>query len=171
VTVPELQKSLIPLWLAASVLVCQTWASGRRAAVASADACVTRERLTVQEFESVMRQVAEGWNEGNADKAAECFTDDALYSAPPSLPHRGRKALSEYFGGRRGRPHPMHMTWHHLLFDPSAQIGAGEYTFRYKVQTHGMVIVDLSHGRISKWREYEVESNLPWDRFVAESKF
>ncbi len=118
-----------------------------------------------------MRQVGEAWNQGNAAQASACFTDDAVYSAPPSPPHRGRKALFEYFGGTRGRPLPMHMTWHHLLFDPVTQTGAGEYTFRYQIQTHGMVIVRFSHGRIAKWREYEVESNLPWDQFLGENNF
>ena len=29
------------------------------------------------EFFTVMRTVSDGWNEGNASKAADCFTDDA----------------------------------------------------------------------------------------------
>jgi hypothetical protein len=63
------------------------------------------------------------------------------------------------------------MTWHHLVFDPSQQVGVGEYTFRYRIQTHGMVIVKFSSGLITNWREYEVESNLGWDEFVGANKF
>jgi len=65
----------------------------------------------------------------------------------------------------------MHMTWHHLIFDPAQQIGAGEYTFQYKVQTHGLVIVRMSHGLILNWREYESESPLPWEQFVGDNRF
>jgi hypothetical protein len=65
----------------------------------------------------------------------------------------------------------MHMAWHNLIFDPAQQIGVGEYTFRYKIQTHGLVIVRIENGLIAKWREYEVESKLPWDQFTGENKF
>ena len=65
----------------------------------------------------------------------------------------------------------MQMTWHNLVFDPEQQIGAGEYTFRHKQQTHGLVIVKISNGLIINWREYEVESGLPWEKFVGENRF
>ena len=133
--------------------------------------CRQRDRLTQTEFESVMREVQDGWNEGNPSRAARCFAEEAIYSAPPSSGHRGRKDLYEYFGGEKGRELPMRMTWHHLVFDPSQQVGVGEYTFRYRIQTHGMVIVKFSSGLITNWREYEVESNLGWDEFVGANKF
>ncbi len=63
------------------------------------------------------------------------------------------------------------MTWHRLVFDPSQQAGAGEYTFRYKIQTHGVVMVKFSRGKISNWREYEIESNAPWEQFVGRTDF
>lgn len=138
---------------------------------ASTGACSQTGSLTRAKFEAVMRQVADGWNNNNAKLAAECFAENAIYSAPPGSGHQGRKALFEYFGGTHGRPQPMRMQWHHLVFDPEQQIGAGEYTFRYRIQTHGMVIVRLDHGRISHWREYEVESGLPWEDFVGANRF
>ena len=63
------------------------------------------------------------------------------------------------------------MTWHHLVFDPIPQIGAREYTFEHREQTHGVVIVKLSNGLILNWREYEVEANLPWEQFIGDNKF
>lgn len=63
------------------------------------------------------------------------------------------------------------MTWHHLVFDPAQQVGVGESTFRYRIQTHGLVIVKISNGLIVNWREYEVESSLPWDKFVGRNRF
>lgn len=133
--------------------------------------CSPAGKITNQQFRAVMQTVADGWNRGDAQFAASCFAETAVYSAPPALPRRGRKALYDFFGGSKGRDLPMHMTWHNLIFDPAQQVGVGEYTFRYKIQTHGLVIVRIEHGLITKWREYEVESNLPWDQFTAENKF
>jgi hypothetical protein len=118
-----------------------------------------------------MQTVADGWNRGDAKLAASCFAENAIYSGPPSPPHRGRKDLYAWFGGAKGRELPMHMTWHHLVFDPAQQIGVGESTFRYRIQTHGLVIVKISNGLIVNWREYEVESSVPWDQFVGENRF
>jgi hypothetical protein len=84
--------------------------------------------MNTEQFLWVMQTIAEGWNRDNAGLAASCFTEDAVYSGPPSTPHRGRKALYEYFGGARGRELPMQMTWHNLIFDPDLRIGVGEYT-------------------------------------------
>ncbi len=133
--------------------------------------CTPRAALDVKGFQSVMETVADGWNRGDAKSAASCFAENAIYSGPPSPAHRGRKALDEFFGGAKGRELPMRMTWHHLIFDPAQQIGVGEYTFQYKVQTHGLVIVRMSKGLILNWREYEVESTLPWEQFVGDNRF
>lgn len=133
--------------------------------------CMQTPRLDNDGFRLVMQTVADGWNRGEASTAASCFAENALYSAPPSSPHRGRKALYEFFGGAKGRELPMHMIWHHLIFDPGRQIGVGEYTFRYRIQTHGIAIVKISNGLILNWREYEVESVLPWEQFAGENRF
>jgi len=92
--------------------------------------CTSGGRLTAHQLRSVMQTIAEGWNRGNAQLAVSCVAEDAVYSAPPSSPHRGRQALYDFFGGSKGRELPMHMTWHNLVFDADQQIGVGEYTFR-----------------------------------------
>ena len=65
----------------------------------------------------------------------------------------------------------MHMEWHHLLFDETSQIGAGEYTFSYDIQTHGMVIIKIRHGKIANWREYEQESTASWEEAIGPNRF
>jgi len=127
----------------------------------------------VADFEKLLYQVAEGWNEGNAQKAADCFSVDAIYIEPPDRQlYRGRQALYEFFGGSSGRASPMKMTWHHLLFDESQQIGTGEYTFAYKGrETHGIVIVQITESKIRRWREYQYRSEMNWEAFVGESSF
>lgn len=55
------------------------------------------KRLDNDGFRLVMQTVADGWNRGEASTAASCFAENALYSAPPSSPHRGRSGKS-WFG-------------------------------------------------------------------------
>ena len=133
--------------------------------------CSPTQKATLTGFQSIMQTVAEAWISGDAGKAASCFAEDAIYSAPPSSGHHGRKELYEYFGGKQGRPSPMHMSWHNLVFDPSQQLGVGEYTFQYRIQTHGIVIVKIDRGLIKNWREYEVESSQNWEDFIGANRF
>jgi uncharacterized protein (TIGR02246 family) len=125
-------------------------------------------RLTTSQFEQLMHRVADAWNANDARMAASYFTEDATYSAPGDSHVRcGRQALYEFFV----RPRPMHMEWHHLVFDEARQIGAGEYTFTYDIRTHGVAMVRLVDGRIANWREYEIASPLPWEQLVGENRF
>lgn len=129
-------------------------------------------RLTDGEFRLLMRNVADGWNRGDARKAALCFAEDAVYSEPPRKQlYRGRKALFEFFGGDQKPEPPMQMTWHHLVFDEDAQIGTGEYTFQMNQRYHGIVIVRLRDGLIAHWREYQYPSTLSWEEFIGENAF
>jgi len=129
-------------------------------------------RLSTTSFRALMERLATAWNSGDAAAGAACFTEDAVYGSPPSpRVRKGRRALFEFFGGERGRPRPMKMQWHHLLFDEERQIGAGEYTFQYDIRTHGVVMVQLVNSRIARWREYEVESPLDWETLAGETRF
>jgi hypothetical protein len=128
------------------------------------------DRLTSAAFRELLETVAAGWNEADARRAADCFAEDAIYLEPPDRQHyRGRQALYEFFGG--DTPPPMQMRWHNVVFDELAEVGVGEYTFRGRRQLHGIVIVKVRHGRISRWREYQYASDLDWDVFVGESGF
>jgi hypothetical protein len=130
------------------------------------------KRLSSPAFQKLMQTVADGWNEGNARKAADCFAVDSVYAEPPGKQlYRGRAELYEFFGGDKPPQAPMSMEWHHLVFDPETQIGTGEYTFQMKDRHHGIVIVKLKDGLIASWREYQYQSSLSWSEFVGESAF
>jgi ketosteroid isomerase-like protein len=129
-------------------------------------------KITAAQFQDLMRAVATGWNEGNAKKAADCYTEDAIYVEPPDKQvYIGRKALYEFFGGEKKPDPPMKMTWHHLAFDEAAQIGFGEYTFQMNNRYHGIVVVKIRGGKISNWREYQYKSDLEWREFVRKNDF
>jgi hypothetical protein len=55
------------------------------------------DKIAAAQFKNLMRTVAAGWNEGNAKKAADCYTDDAIYTEPPDRQvYVGRQALCNY---------------------------------------------------------------------------
>ncbi len=90
----------------------------------------SRER-TGAEAPGILEKLALAWNEGDADAAAALFSEDALYLEPPDRQrYTGREELREFFA-ETARVGPMAMTWHHLVFEPSSGIGAGEYTFEW----------------------------------------
>lgn len=124
------------------------------------------------QFRTVLNDLAEAWNQGDARRAADCFTADAVYTEPPDKQvYRGREELFRFFGGAQGRAGQMAMQWHHLAFDEETQIGFGEFTFTYGSTVHGVAVVRLRDGRIANWREYWYESALPWDRFIRANPF
>jgi hypothetical protein len=129
-------------------------------------------KLTSKGFEQLMQTVSQGWNEGNARKAADCFSEDAVYVEPPDKQlYHGRAELYEFFGGDAGTDLPMKMTWHHLAFHEEEQIGFGEYTFQFNNRYHGIVVVKLESGLIKQWREYQYRSELNWEEFTAHNPF
>ena len=131
-----------------------------------------KPRASAADFALLMKTVAEGWNEGNAQKAANCFADDAVYLEPPDRQlYVGRQAIYDFFGGPRKPEPPMRMEWHHLAFDEQEQAGFGEYTFQMSNRYHGIVTVAVENGKIVKWREYQYKSDLDWTTFVGKSKF
>lgn len=129
-------------------------------------------RLDQAGFQKLIGTLTDSWNSNNARAAADCFAEDAIFSSPPNPEIRkGRQALFEFFGGEHGRQKPVSILWHHLIFDPAAQIAAGEYTFTYQIRTHGMVILRIVNGKIANWREYEVESRMNWEEMVGDNRF
>jgi len=113
-----------------------------------------------------MQTIADGWNEGNARKAADCFSVEAVYVEPPEKQvYHGREALYEFFGGEAGPEIPMYMTWHHLAFNEEEQVGFGEYTFQMHGKYHGIVTIKLENSLVKFWREYQYKSELDWEEF------
>lgn len=130
------------------------------------------KKIKTAEFKKLLQTVANGWNEGNARQAADCFTEDAIYIEPPDKQvYVGRKALFEFFGGDKKPDPPMSMTWHHLAFDEDSQIGFGEYTYQGNNRYHGIVIIKIKNGKISNWREYQYKSDLKWKDFIEKNEF
>jgi hypothetical protein len=153
------------------------WIAFLAAALVSAGCAVrdTRPAASLhdpRDFATLMGRISTGWNTGDAAGAADCFTEDAVYLEPPDRQqYQSRSALFEFFGGRERPPPKMSMVWHHLAFDAATQTGFGEYTFEGNRRYHGIVVVKLRGGKVSRWREYQQQSPLSWEEFVGPSRF
>jgi hypothetical protein len=128
-------------------------------------------KLTLKAFEHLMQTIAAGWNEGNARKAADCFSEDAIYVEPPEKQlYHGRAELYAFFGGDAGTDLPMKMTASFRL-QRRGPGWLGEYTFQMHGRYHGIVIVKLESGLIKHWREYQYRTELNWQEFTSHNPF
>jgi hypothetical protein len=124
---------------------------------------MSHRRLDRVAFVALLGTMAEGWNTGDVEKTAACFTEDVRYGDPTRYRHESRDALRPFF---EAPPEGQSCVWHRIVFDEAEQIGAAEYTYVGSHQYHGLVLVTLRDGLVSAWREYQHVSQLPWERFV-----
>lgn len=122
-------------------------------------------KLSFTEFKKLMQTVAEGWNKGDARKAADCFHEQATYMEPPDKQlYKGREELFRFFGANS----QMSMTWHSLSFNEETQVGMGEYTFQITRPNHGVAVVEIAEGKIKFWREYQWSGDLSFEDFISD---
>src|SRR4030095_7697051 len=103
--------------------------------------------MRAEEFKNLMITVAEAWSDGKVEKAADFYTEQALW---------------EFCGNRRPKP-PIKIIWFHLSFDEKQQTGYGEYRYQrigVGERTASMIygyraiaIIKVSKGKICNWRE------------------
>lgn len=128
--------------------------------------------MTESDFLDVMRGIAKTWTDSSASLAAEYFHEDAVYEEPPKQQfYRGQKSILEFFEAVMSGDTPLTMVWRNLAFDEKSGVGFGEYTFARLKQFHGIVVIQFRDGKIFRWREYQYQSDLPWDDFAGESGF
>lgn len=130
--------------------------------------CQIHDKLNRRQFEEVMRTIQAAWKQSDAKTAASCFSQNATFSNPPGTVRHGRTDLYEKFQERKA---PIDVEWHHLVFDPSQQIGAAEFSAHDEPLRHGVVMLRFSGGLVSSWREYDLLSNLEWRKFVGSNAF
>ena len=125
------------------------------------------DRVSERAFKILMHNIADGWSTQNTEQAISSFTEDAIYMEPPNIQYyRGHKQLRPYFDELDSR---YKMTFHNLWFNKSAQTGVGEYTFSYGKDTSdvGIVVVELEHGKIKFWREYQRKGPTDFKEFLS----
>jgi hypothetical protein len=124
--------------------------------------------MTADEFRALLEQLAEAWAGLDGDRAAELFSEHAVYMQPPEEQlFVGRSQLRAYFG-------PLdpgtYLRLDNVWFDEATQRGACEFTFGVgdnEPADHGVAIIDVDAGRIRAWREYLVKGPSDQGRFLA----
>jgi ketosteroid isomerase-like protein len=119
-------------------------------------------------FESLLYRLADSWAGLDAEAAAACFTNDAVYMEPPDVQFfEGHDALTAYFSPlTKGT----YLDFHGIWFDEDSQSGAVEFSFGVRgaeTADHGVVVVGLRDGLISSWREYPRQGPVNFSSFVA----
>jgi ketosteroid isomerase-like protein len=125
-------------------------------------------RLSTHEFYRLMEHLARAWSQQDTDAALACFTADAVYLEPPDIQlYQGHAQLRPYFAALQPGTF---MRFHHLWFDESQQVGAGEYSFGSASQVtadHGVVVVEVRDGKIAVWREYQRKGPSVFQDFIG----
>ena len=124
--------------------------------------------MNASEFHGMMEQLARAWSQQDTEAALACFTADAEYTEPPDIQfYIGQEQLRPYFAALKAGTF---MHFHHLWFDEAKQVGAGEYSFGMAgkpTADHGVVVVELRHGQIAVWREYQRQGPSAFSDFIA----
>jgi hypothetical protein len=139
--------------------------------LSSSAICGPLEHMSAAQFELLLQTIRTAWLQGNQERATACFSSVAVFSTPPARGLVGRENLVRVFSGGPNRELPTLIEWHHLIFDPAKQVGAVEYTMQRRIPTHGVIIVKISHGLISNWRQYAIASDLTWEKFKGMNDF
>ena len=124
--------------------------------------------MTAEEFRELRERLARGWSEQDTELALSCFAEDAVYMEPPDVQlYVGHEQLRPYFAALEPGTY---MRFHVLVFDETAQIGAGEYAFGdadSEIADHGVAVVEVEDGRIGHWREYQRKGPASFADFLA----
>jgi hypothetical protein len=106
------------------------------------------KQLGTEEFNNLMQTIAQAWTDGLVEKAADHYTELALF---------------QFCGAKRPRP-PIRIVWHHLTFDEKEQAGMGRYTYQQigigyctaqVIRGYRAVAwIQVEDGKISQWREF-----------------
>ena len=127
-----------------------------------------RDRLTGAQFAGLIGTLGDAWEALDTEAAVACFTSDAVYMQPPDQQlFRGHDELRAYFSPlRSGTSFRVEAWW----FNEGAQRGAIEFVFGLATDDeadHGVAVVDVTGGRIARWREYLQRGPADTERFSA----
>lgn len=125
--------------------------------------------MNKNEFENLLKSLAEAWTRKDYSSAANFFAEDIRYGDPLRYSFSGRKQLQAFFEADEG--YDQKTVWHVIIFDESTQTGAAEYTYEGTYRYHGVVLICLKDNKIFRWREYQHIDHRDWQTFVASTMF
>ena len=121
------------------------------------------------EFENLLRSLADAWSRRDYNAAAKVFAEDVRYGDPLRYSFSNRDQLQAFFEADEG--YDQKTVWHTVIFDESNQTGAAEYTYEGTYLYHGVVLIRLKDNKIWRWREYQHIDDRDWQTFVSSTMF
>ena len=121
------------------------------------------------EFENILKSLADAWSRRDYNSAANFFAEDVRYGDPLRYSFANRDQLRAFFEADEG--YEQKTVWHTIMFDESSQAGAAEYTYEGTYRYHGVVLIRLKDNRIWRWREYQHIDDRDWKTFVSSTMF
>lgn len=109
------------------------------------------------EFRSLLNALADGWKDGEYERVASHFAENAFYSDAFTYKFRDRAPLLAFFEDDGGEPQSC--VFHEAVFDEARQIGVAEFTYRGTYLYHGTAWITIEGEKIISWREYQHTSD------------
>jgi hypothetical protein len=121
------------------------------------------------DFELLLKSLADAWSRRDYSSAANFFAEDIRYGDPLRYSFSNRTHLQEFFEADEG--YDQKTLWHTIIFDESIQTGAAEYTYEGTHRYHGVVLIRIKDDKILRWREYQHIDDRDWKTFVSSTMF
>jgi hypothetical protein len=121
------------------------------------------------EFENLLKSLADAWSRRDYNSAASFFAEDVRYGDPLRYSFGNRAQLQAFFEADEG--YEQKTVWHTIIFDESIQVAAAEYTYEGTYRYHGVVLIRLKDNKIWRWREYQHIDDRDWKTFVSSTLF
>ena len=128
-----------------------------------------RRLLTENEFRVLLDDLADAWHVRDYKRASLAFAEDVHYGDPLRYSLAGRDALRGFFEDDDDME--QRVDWHHVVFDPARQVGAVEYSYEGTHRYHGAVLVQVTGGKIARWREHQHVDARRWEDFAGGTLF
>jgi uncharacterized protein (TIGR02246 family) len=115
--------------------------------------------MSAEEMKRLLDELSERWRQGDAQGAADLFSESALYSEPPAHELQGRPAIAAFFRAFFANHSTIEFAFRRILIGDGE--AAAEWTFSYTRRSDGtrrylagISFIDTSDRRIQTWRGF-----------------
>lgn len=115
--------------------------------------------MSADEIKRLLEELTERWRNGDAQGAADLFSETAVYSEPPTHELRGRAAIAAFFRAFFASHYNVEFAFSRILIGDGE--AAAEWSFSYtkardgsRLFLSGISFIDTAAGHIQSWRGF-----------------
>lgn len=115
--------------------------------------------MSADEIKRLLEELTERWRRGDAQGAADLFSETAIYSEPPAHELRGRAAIAAFFRAFFASHYNLEFAFSRILIGEGE--AAAEWSFSYtraidgsRRFLSGISFIDTTPGYIQSWRGF-----------------